>query len=175
MKVKVDKLSYNEFTEYADSTIAKPIKMSIAFFVGIAVLLIIFASNKPGMEGAVTPLWWCVGILLFLLLSSNASISIVFNKSGLSNASSSFTFSEEGMKIAIGKLKGDLEWKYVKYVKETKNLWIMRVPGSQFIMPKRCMKEEEFEELIKKCLPEDKIKQMKYKRDAERTNEDGNN
>ena len=175
MKVKVDKLTYKEFSEYTDSTFAKPIKMSLAFFVGIAVILIIVAMNKPEMKGALTPLYWCVGILLFLLISSNASVSMAFKKSGFDSTNYSFVFTDEGMKIAMGKLKGDLEWKYVRYIKETKNLWIMRVPNSQFIMPKRCMKEDEFEELIKNCLPEEKIKRMKYKKNAERITDDGDN
>ena len=70
------------------------------------------------------------------------------------------------------KLTGDLEWEYVKYIKETKNLWIMRVPNSQFIMPKRCMDEEAFVSLIERTLPQDKIKKMKYKRNAERDTDD---
>lgn len=172
MKIKVDKLSYKEFAEYTDSTFAKPVKMSLAFFIGVAVILIIIAMNKPGFEGAVTPLWWCVGILALLLITSNASVSAVFNKSELSKTTCSYTFSDEGMKIAMGKLKGDLEWEYVKYIKETKNLWIMRVPNSQFIMPKRCMDEEAFVSLIERTLPQDKIKKMKYKRNAERDTDD---
>jgi len=175
MKVKVDKLSYKEFTEYSNSTFAKPIKMSLAFFIGVAVLLIIIAMNKPGFEGAITPLWWCVGILALLLIISNASVSAVFNKSGLSKTTCSYSFSEDGMKIAMGKLKGDLEWKYVKYIKETENLWIMRVPNSQFILPKRCMDENAFVSLIEKCVPEDKIKKQRYKRNSERTNDDERN
>ena len=174
MKIKVDKISFKEFSEYTDSTIAKPIKMSLAFFIGVAVIFIIVAMNKPGFEGAIKPLWWCVGILALLLITSNASVSAVFNKSGLSKTSCSYSFFDEGMKIAMGKLKGDLEWSYVKYVKETKNLWIMRVPNSQFILPKRCMDEDEWEDLIKKSLPEDKIKRLKYKR-TERTMDDERN
>ena len=172
MKVKVDKLSYKEFTEYTDSTFAKPVKMSLAFFIGIAVILVIVAMNRPGLEGAVTPLWWCIGILAVLLITSNASISGVFNKSGLAKTTCSYTFSDEGMKITMGKLKGDLEWGYVKYIKETKNLWIMRVPNSQFILPKRCMDEEAFVSLIERLVPEDKIKKMKYKKNAERDIDD---
>lgn len=164
MKIKVDKLSYKEFAEYTDSTFAKPIKMSLAFFIGVAVILIIVAMNKPGFEGTVKPLWWCVGILALLLITSNASVSAVFNKSGLSKTTCNYSFSDEGMKIAMGKLKGDLEWEYVKYIKETKNLWIMRVPNSQFILPKRCMDEEEFVSLIERNVPEDKIKKLRYKR-----------
>ena len=173
MKIKVDKLTYKEFSEYADATIAKPIKMTLAFFIGVAIILIIIAMSNPSFEGAVTPLFWCVGILAFLLVASNASVNTAFRKSGLATTACSYTFMEDGMKIAMGKLKGDLEWKYVKYVKETKNLWIMRVPNSQFIIPKRCMKEEEWESLINTYIPEDKIKHMRYKRRTpERTTDD---
>ena len=48
----------------------------------------------------------------------------------------------------------------------------MRVPNSQFIMPKRCMDEETFVSLIERTLPQDKIKKMKYKRNAERDTDD---
>ena len=57
---------------------------SVMFFIGVAVILIIDAMNNPGFECAVTPLWWCVGILALLLITSNISVSAVFNKSELS-------------------------------------------------------------------------------------------
>ena len=35
MKIKVDHLTSKEFSEYADSTFAKPVKMSLGIFLGI--------------------------------------------------------------------------------------------------------------------------------------------
>ena len=69
MKIKVDKLSYKEFAEYTDSTFAKPVKMSLAFCIGVAVILIIIAMNKPGFEGAITALWWWGGILAVVVMT----------------------------------------------------------------------------------------------------------
>lgn len=163
MKIKVDKLNYSEFSEYAESTFAKPIKMALSFFIGIAVILIIISMGSEALKGAVTSLWWCVGIMVFLLIISNVGLSYSFKKSGLDKTTCTYVLEEDIIKISMGKIKGNLEWKYVKSLKETKNLWIMRVPGSQFIMPKRCINVE-FEGFIKNVLPEDKIKRLKYRR-----------
>lgn len=40
MKIKVDHLSSKEFSEYADSTFAKPVKMSLGIFLGIIMIVL---------------------------------------------------------------------------------------------------------------------------------------
>ncbi len=163
MKIKVDKLSYKEFSEYAESTFAKPIKMALSFFIGIAVILIIISMNNEALKGAETSLWWAVGILAVLLIISNTGMSFAFKKSGLDKTSYTFLMEKEYLKITMGKLKGNLEWHYVKSLRETKSLWIMRVPNSQFIIPKRCVGEE-FEDFMAGVIDNEKIKPLKYKR-----------
>lgn len=166
MKIKVDKLSFSEFSEYAESTFARPIKMALSFFIGLAVVFIIICMGNEELKSSITPLWWCVGIMVFLLIASGAGLSLAFKKSGLDKTAASYVLEEEILKISLGKIKGNLEWKYVKKVKETKNLWIMTVPNGQFIMPKRCTGEG-FENFISSVLPEDKIKRLKYRRKRE--------
>ncbi len=166
MKIKVDKLNYSEFSEYAESTFAKPIKMALSFFIGILVILIIICMGNEEMKSSVTSLWWCVGIMAFLLIMSNVGLSVAFKKSGLDKTASSYIMEDEILKISLGKLKGNLEWEFVKKIKETKNLWIMTVPNGQFILPKRCVGED-FENFITKVLPEDKIKRLKYRQKRE--------
>lgn len=173
MKIKVDKLTSKEFSEYADSTFAKLVKMTLGIFLGVVMLVIAFLVGFNRGTEALKSLWICAGILAFLLILSNSCIGILFKKSGLSDTKCSYVFDESGMDIAVGDLKGDLEWKYVKYLKETEHLFILRVQGSQFIIPKRCLKEEEFYSLIEKVLPDEKIKKQKYKKKDRGTKKDG--
>lgn len=164
MKIKVDKLTYGEFKEYVDSSFAGAVKLSLAILLGIAAILIAIGFVRGVTTEAMTPLFWCAGILFLLIVFSGTGISTVFKKSGLADTACRYTLSEEGLDIVMGKLKGDLDWAHVNYVKETKNLWIMRVPNSQFILPKRCYDEKEFYTLVSACLPDDRIREMHHKK-----------
>ena len=167
MKIKVDHLTSKEFSEYADSTFAKPVKMSLGIFLGIimTVLACLLFTGKGG--GAVKPLFITAFILAALYILSGAVLGTAYKKSGLADTRCAYSLDEGGMDIKMGDLSGDLSWSYVKYVKETKNLFIIRAKGSQFIIPKRCLKSAEFREFIKNTLPEEKIKRLKYTIDKE--------
>ena len=106
-------------------------------------------------------------ILAALYILSGAVLGTAYKKSGLADTRCAYSLDEGGMDIKMGDLSGDLSWSYVKYVKETKNLFIIRAKGSQFIIPKRCLKSAEFREFIKNTLPEEKIKRLKYTIDKE--------
>lgn len=174
MKIKVDKLTAKEFSEYADSTFAKLVKMTLGIFLGVVMLVIVLLIGFNKGAELLKNLWICAGILAFLLILGNSSIGILFKKSGLSDAKCSYVFNESGMDISVGDLSGDLEWKYVKYLKETEHLFILRVPKSQFIIPKRCLKnEEEFCSLMENVLPAERIKKLKYKKKDRGTKKDG--
>lgn len=167
MKVKVDHLTSKEFSEYTDSTAAKPVKMSLGIFLGIimmAMAYILFSGNGKEALGAmgITAL-----VLASLYIMSGALIGTAFKKSGLSDTKCAYSFDSSGMDIKMGSLSGDLSWDYIKYVKETKNLFIIRAKGSQFIIPKRCMAESEFREFLRETLPEEKLRRIKYKMDKE--------
>lgn len=173
MKIKVDKLTAKEFSEYADSTFAKLVKMTVGIFLGVVMVVIaLFIGFNKGGE-MIKSLWICAGVLAFLLILANSCIGILFKRSGLSDTKCSYVFDEGGMDISVGDLKGDLEWKYVKYLKETEQLFILRVQGSQFIIPKRCINEEEFSAFMENVLPDEKIKKLKYKKKDRGTGKNG--
>lgn len=174
MKVKVDKLTGKEFSEYADSTFAKPVKMSLGIFLGIIMIAAAFFLINKAPEEVIRPLWIAALILALLLISSTSVINMAFKKSGFAETKCSYEFSGDGMYIVIGDMEGDLSWKYIKRVKETQNLFVISAKRSQFIIPKRCIKNEgDFLAIVKEALPEDAVKQMKYKK-KEETEEDGN-
>lgn len=164
MKVKVDKLTNKEFSEYTDSSFAKIVKMTLGIFLGIIMIVIAVSLGFGAPESMMKTLWIAAFVLVFLILSSNAAVGMAFKKSGFAETKCSYVFDENGMDITIGDLNGDLSWNYVKYIKETERLFIIRAKGSQFIIPKRCVKEEQFVELIEKALPNEKYRRIKYKK-----------
>lgn len=174
MRIKVDKLTGKEFSEYSDSTFAKPVKMSLGIFLCVIVFFAAVLLLKKTSAEVIRPLWIAAFILALLLISANSVISLAFKKSGFAETKCCFDFSEDGMYIKIGDMEGDLSWEYVKYLKETNSLFVIRAKGSQFIIPKRCIKkEEELLAFFKAVLPDEKIKLMKFKK-KEETEKDGN-
>lgn len=173
MKVKVDCLTAKEFSEYTDSTFAKPVKMSLGIFLGVIMMAMAYVLISGNGKEAAGTMGVAAIILVALYLMSGALIGTAFKKSGLSDTKCSYSFDSSGMDIKMGSLSGDLSWDYVKYVKETKSLFIIRAKGSQFIIPKRCLKDSEFRKFLKETLPGEKIRRIKYKIDKE-TEEDGN-
>ncbi len=174
MKVKVDKLTSKEFSEYTDSSFAKIVKMTIGIFLGIIMIVIALSLGFHAPENVMKPLWIAAFILVFLIISSNSAVSMAFKKSGFAETKCTYSFDGAGMDITIGDMSGDLGWEYVKYVKETENLFIIRAEGSQFIIPKRCLSEKDFLALIEDALPNEKIKKMKYKKKDKETESNGN-
>lgn len=76
------------------------------------------------------PLFITAFILAALYILSGAVLGIAYKKSGLADTRCAYSLDEDGMDIKLGDLSGDLSWSYVKYVKETKNLFIIRAKGS---------------------------------------------
>lgn len=163
MNIKVDKLTPREFSEYVDSTFARQVKMTVRIFFIIVVTCALLAAFTGVSSSLIKPLWISAGLLAALLAFSDAGVGILFRASSLQNTSCRYRFDQEGMNISFGKLKGDLDWEHVNYVKETQNLWIMRVPNSQFILPKRCYDDAALSALFSAVLPEEKIKPLKQK------------
>lgn len=172
MKIKVDCLTAKEFSEYADSTFAKPVKMSLGIFLGIIMIVLAYILFTNKDSGAVKLLIAAAFVLAALYIMSGALVGAAFKKSGLSDTKCSYAFDNDGMDIKMGSLSGDLSWDYVKYVRETKSLFIIRAKGSQFIIPKRCLKNAPFRDFLRETLPEEKIKRLKYTMDKE-TEDDG--
>ena len=167
MKIRVDKLTFKEFKEYTDSTFIKSIKMSLSLFSGIAILIMMIGFALNLSKDLMQPIFWCVGIFLFLIIISNSAISVAYKKSGLETTACRYILEDDGLDIKMGKLKGTLEWKYVKKIKETKNLYIMLLPGSHLILPKHTLNEEEFLSVIAKNMEEKRIVRLRYKKDRE--------
>lgn len=168
MKVKVDGITFKEFTEYVNSGFARQINMTLYIFLAITSMGIVFGLLTKMEEAVLKPLFVCGAVLLVLILSSRGGVGFMFKRSGLKETKCRYSFDEYGMDISIGKLTGDLEWEYVKHITETDNLWIIRVPGSQFILPKRCLENDKFREIVKNKLPEDKIKNKEENRGKDR-------
>ncbi|MDP4133194.1 MAG: YcxB family protein [Bacillota bacterium] len=163
LKIRVDKLTFNEFSEYVNSTFARNVRYALTIFMSLSSLGILIGIALKWSESSIQTLFWCFGIILFMIILTNISIKAIYNKSGLGGTLCRYSFDESGMDINMGKLKGDLSWEYVKKVKETKNLIIINVQGSTFILPKRCCDADELLNLLKVALPEDKISEQKYK------------
>ncbi len=163
MTIKVDKLTPREFSEYVDSTFAKHVKMTVRLFFVIVVTGALIATITGISPSLIKSLWISAGVLFALLAFSGAGVNVLFRASGLQSTSCRYCFDDNGMNIAFGKLKGDLDWDHVNYVKETQHLWIMRVPNSQFILPKRCYENEALSALFSAVLPEGKIRRLKRK------------
>ncbi len=164
MKIKVDKITAKEFSEYTDASFAKSVKMTLKFFLGINALAILLVYGFNLDKNVIKPLWISAFLLSMLLILSGSATHFIYKKSRLGETKASYSFSSDKMDISLGNLEGDLSYEYVKRIKETAGLFIISVKGSEFIIPKRCVDESDFLGFFEKVLPDEKIKRMKYKK-----------